>query len=125
MLLTACPGWTWEYIDESMTLPRLNALTRHWTEFPPVHVSLAGIVKGLGGTTSNGKSKPARRGSPEIRSGQYSPREITTMEHTTRRGDKTSMPNGLDVTMIKRRSPVSAEELLKIEEEREWRERAN
>jgi hypothetical protein len=29
-------GWTWEYIDERVTLPRLSALIRYWGEHPPV-----------------------------------------------------------------------------------------
>lgn len=39
----AC-GWSWEYIDEHMTLPRLAALTRYWDQFPPLHVLVAGAV---------------------------------------------------------------------------------
>jgi hypothetical protein len=34
-------GWTWEYIDEYLTLPRLNALWEHWSSKPPVHVTAA------------------------------------------------------------------------------------
>lgn len=34
-------GWTWEYLDEFVTLPRLNAITRHWLKFPPVHITAA------------------------------------------------------------------------------------
>lgn len=34
-------GWTWEYIDESMDIPRLQAINSHWLDSPPVHVMLA------------------------------------------------------------------------------------
>jgi hypothetical protein len=48
MLITAT-GWTWEYIDRFMTLPRLEQLTKTWMEYPPTHISVAGIVHGLAG----------------------------------------------------------------------------
>jgi len=38
------PGWTWEYIAENMTMPRFNAILRHWKRFPPVHVMVAGLA---------------------------------------------------------------------------------
>jgi len=41
-------GWTWEYIDDYMTLPRLEALTRYARNAPPVHVSAAAIAVSLG-----------------------------------------------------------------------------
>lgn len=34
-------GWTWEHLDEFVTLPRLNALLKHWAKFPPVHITAA------------------------------------------------------------------------------------
>lgn len=34
-------GWTWEYIDESMDIPRLTALNRYWAASPPIHTMLA------------------------------------------------------------------------------------
>jgi hypothetical protein len=34
-------GWTWEYLDEFVTLPRLNALLDHWATSPPVHITAA------------------------------------------------------------------------------------
>jgi len=37
-------GWTWEYIDEFLTLPRLNALVKHWQDFPPVNETVAVFV---------------------------------------------------------------------------------
>lgn len=37
-------GWTWDYIDEYLTLPRLNALGKHWQDFPPVNETVAAFV---------------------------------------------------------------------------------
>jgi hypothetical protein len=39
--LIACTGWTWEYIDNHMTIPRLSTMTRYWSQNPPVHVLVA------------------------------------------------------------------------------------
>jgi hypothetical protein len=38
--LIACTGWSWEYIDESITLPRLYAMNAYWAKNPPVHLLL-------------------------------------------------------------------------------------
>ena len=37
-------GWTYEYIDEFVTLPRLAALDAHWAKHPPVHMSVAAFA---------------------------------------------------------------------------------
>lgn len=37
-------GWSWEYIDEYMTLPRLHAMTEYWTQHPPVHILLGALL---------------------------------------------------------------------------------
>lgn len=37
----AATGWTWDYIGEHMTLPRLYALFEHWAQYPPVHITAA------------------------------------------------------------------------------------
>ena len=41
-------GWTWEYIDEEMTLPRYEAICDHWQRVPPVAVSASAIAQYLG-----------------------------------------------------------------------------
>jgi hypothetical protein len=33
--------WTWEYVDEHMTLPRMYALSKQWRMFPPVRITVA------------------------------------------------------------------------------------
>lgn len=40
-------GWTWEYIDDCMDIPRLDALNSAWSQYPPVHVSVAAYL-GIG-----------------------------------------------------------------------------
>lgn len=57
--IIAGTGWTWEYIDENMTLPRVISLNKHWAEFPPVHIGLTMFSKAFLGT---GKKKPDKRG---------------------------------------------------------------
>ncbi|MGH7750034.1 MAG: hypothetical protein ACREQ5_35490 [Candidatus Dormibacteria bacterium] len=37
----AATGWTWDYIGEHMTLPRLYALWEHWATYPPMHITAA------------------------------------------------------------------------------------
>jgi hypothetical protein len=34
-------GWTWDYVADSVDLPRLDALTKYWNKFPPVHQMVA------------------------------------------------------------------------------------
>ena len=41
-------GWTYEYIDEYMTFPRLRELGNYWRRCPPAHVQLAGLLAALG-----------------------------------------------------------------------------
>jgi hypothetical protein len=41
-------GWTWEYIDEEMTLPRYLAICKQWRRVPRLSVSVAIIARGLG-----------------------------------------------------------------------------
>ena len=47
-LLCVETGWTWEYVDEEMTLPRCDAFIGLWKVAPPVSVTLHVIAKGLG-----------------------------------------------------------------------------
>ena len=35
--LITITGWTWEYINENMTLPRLASLSAYWNKHPPTH----------------------------------------------------------------------------------------
>lgn len=46
--MVTATGWTYEYIDEHIDLPRLEALTRHWARRPPVHVGVAYLCEAHG-----------------------------------------------------------------------------
>lgn len=37
-------GWTWDYIEECMTIPRVKALMRHWEKTPPLPVMIAAYL---------------------------------------------------------------------------------
>lgn len=58
-LLCVETGMSWEYIDEEMTLPRLQAFRDVWKQAPPVRVSLHALLVGLGGG-GDGKPRPTR-----------------------------------------------------------------
>ena len=45
-------GWTWEYVDEYMTLPRLREITDYWEYQPPVHLLIARYL-GIKGKTAD------------------------------------------------------------------------
>ena len=47
-LLTCFPGWTWEYIDDFMTLPRLKDIFSFHDENPPQHRILNALAKYYG-----------------------------------------------------------------------------
>jgi hypothetical protein len=34
-------GWTWDYVEAELDLPRLLALSEYWRDHPPVHVLVA------------------------------------------------------------------------------------
>ena len=36
--MTCFPGWTWEYIDQNMTIPRLLEITEYHKVQPPIHI---------------------------------------------------------------------------------------
>ncbi len=35
--MTCFPGWTWEYVEDNMTLPRLKTMNAYWKQNPPLH----------------------------------------------------------------------------------------
>lgn len=41
-------GWTWEYIGQHMTLPRLAAFSKKWSEIPPLADAVAALAYGFG-----------------------------------------------------------------------------
>ena len=37
-------GWTWDYIEDNLTLPRVYALMNYWGKHPPLHVMVAAYL---------------------------------------------------------------------------------
>jgi hypothetical protein len=70
-LLCTETGWTWEYVDEEMTLERLDGFTANWNRSPPVS-SLGSILLAIFG------AKPAKKGSRP---------EPPKIEHTAQAGE--------------------------------------
>lgn len=53
-------GYTWEYVDTMMTIPRLAALQKRWKKVPPLGELVAAIAQVLGvewGTPSQAAAK--------------------------------------------------------------------
>jgi hypothetical protein len=47
--LACATGWSWEYIGQCMTLPRLYAMVRYWnTSAPPMPETVSAIAFGIG-----------------------------------------------------------------------------
>ena len=69
-------GWNWEYIDDYMTMPRFQKLTRYWLKFPPQHLSLASIKSALG-------IKPAERSRRTGTDNEYVPPELQSSRDIT------------------------------------------
>lgn len=56
------PGWTWEYVDEAMTIQRWNAMNTYWRDHPPLHIMVAGLV----GYKPSGGGRPAGPPQPDL-----------------------------------------------------------
>lgn len=50
-------GWTWEYVDEEMTLPRADEFVKLWKITPPLRLVLTSIAVALGMPAPNVASK--------------------------------------------------------------------
>lgn len=53
-LMTCFPGWTYEYIDDHMTIPRVLEINGYQKKHPALHIMVAGYI-GAGSTSA----KPA------------------------------------------------------------------
>lgn len=42
--MVACTGWTWDYVEQELDVPRLTALTTYWRNNPPLHVMVAAYL---------------------------------------------------------------------------------
>jgi hypothetical protein len=45
--MTSFPGWTFEYIDTHMTLPRMAAINAYQAKNTPLHVGVQQLVNGF------------------------------------------------------------------------------
>jgi len=61
-------GWSWEYIDEEMTLDRLDAIQKRWDVIPPLSVSTAQIAAVLGVKHEAPRSKQQEQDPNELAS---------------------------------------------------------
>ena len=48
-LLICETGWTYEYVDNRMTLPRFRDFIDHWRDAPPLRVALSALLGAAGG----------------------------------------------------------------------------
>jgi hypothetical protein len=37
-------GWTWDYVENHITIPRLKALHKEWQRHPPLALMVAGYL---------------------------------------------------------------------------------
>ncbi|MDP5209993.1 hypothetical protein [Microbulbifer sp. 2205BS26-8] len=51
-------GWTWAHIRDNVTLPEVEAMSRYWKKFPPVHF-LVGAFMGCEGAQPQAKQGSA------------------------------------------------------------------
>jgi hypothetical protein len=56
--LITCTGWTWDHIDERVTLPQVAALGRFWKQVPPPAVQLRRIALFLGLKPESAEATP-------------------------------------------------------------------
>ena len=69
----ASTGYTWEYIDDFMTLPRLHAMSKYWSDHPPAHLILHSIAIGLFGLEAK------KRKSTDNKTEDQDPSELMAM----------------------------------------------
>jgi hypothetical protein len=67
-------GWTWDYVEDQVTVARLRALLRHWREAPPPPILLRLIAQALGVVPQRAATEPARAAWDELREIAADPR---------------------------------------------------
>ena len=50
-------GWTWEYIDDHMTLPRYYEISEQWAAWPPLHLAVLAYMGYEGKASEENKKK--------------------------------------------------------------------
>ena len=43
-MIATTTGWTWDYIGQNLTLPRVYALMEYWRKHPPTHILVAAYL---------------------------------------------------------------------------------
>ncbi len=66
-LLITATGWTWEYIDQRMTMPRYFKLMGYWMNHPPAHLTLRAIIHAFGGEKESTPAKVQARGIDNVK----------------------------------------------------------
>lgn len=56
-MLITCTGWTWDYVDQHVTLPQAQALNKCWVVLPPAAIALRRICGALGMKTAADKPR--------------------------------------------------------------------
>ena len=59
-------GWTWDYVDEELTMPRADGFIKLWKHMPPLRATLMAIGVGLGMEAPK-DDKPASSAAPSPR----------------------------------------------------------
>lgn len=54
-MITCFPGWTYEYIDDHVDIPRLRAINSYQRQHPPVHILVAAFM----GVKGDAAAQPA------------------------------------------------------------------
>lgn len=62
-LINSFPGWTWEYVEDHITVPRLNKIIEYWTTKQP---SLAASMAAMIGFKPKGSNTEVQSGIEEL-----------------------------------------------------------
>jgi hypothetical protein len=81
--LMTITGWSWEYIDDYMTLPRLFEMMDYWAEHPPLHIVLAAFA---GIKPSKKKQAPVSNQDPDMIIGDFAGAGFSVK--TIKKGDR-------------------------------------
>ena len=69
-MLITCTGWTWDYIDQHVTLPMVRALNASWSLLPPPALALRRIGQALGVKAPAGPPQRAATAAEAMRDAQ-------------------------------------------------------
>lgn len=58
-------GWTWEYVDDNMTLPRYYEISKQWEKWPPMHLAVLSYMGYADKDASTSSEESKHRGNNE------------------------------------------------------------